>query len=85
MFLRFGCLFVFVSMYYVDLPSFPVLAKWPYVVGALCGPLAQFPQSPAPGIPGVSLVWVVCALLLQLSLDIVEWSMGGIDSKTDWL
>lgn len=42
--------------------------EWPYVEGILWDTVAQSPCSPELGALGVSPVWVVCALRLQLNL-----------------
>lgn len=72
---------IFVSMYKVNLLHFPVLAGWLDVVDALWVSAAQSPKSPAPGAPGVSPVWDVCALLLCKNLDcywhISRWDIGS--------
>ena len=61
--LNFGCFFVFISMYYIDLLWFLVFVRLLYVVGVLWGPVVQFPWSPDLGAPGMSLVSVLWALL----------------------
>lgn len=37
------------------------------------------------GAPGVSPVWVVCALLCSWASVTVGMSVGGIDCQADWL
>lgn len=69
---------LFVSMYQVEKLLSPGLIEWTYVVGVLT-PVVQSPWSPAPGAPGVCLVWVVCILLLQLSLNYCCMSVEGTD------
>lgn len=47
--------------------------------------LWQSPSSPVLGAPGVSPVWVVCALLCSWASVAVVMSMDGIDCQADWL
>lgn len=62
-----------------------VLTEWPYVECVLWVPVAQSPMSPEWSAPGASPVWVVCALLLQLSLVAVGMSVGGFDPEASYL
>ena len=65
----------------MELLHLPVLAEWSYIVGVLRGPVAQSHCYPKLGTSGVSIVFVVCALLFYRALTAVGISVGG----TDWL
>lgn len=63
LFSRFCCLSV--HFYVLDRSAMPPsLGWWLYVVDALCGPVVHSPWSPVPDALGISLMWVVGALML---------------------
>ena len=64
-----GYLFIFVSVYWVDLLCLPVLEWRPYVVCVLWGLEVQYSWSPDVGAPRMPLLWVIWTLLFWLSLD----------------
>lgn len=61
---HFGCFSVFVFRYYIGLLCLPELVEWTYIVGILWSPVVQVFLVSRAGLPGLSLVWALCALLL---------------------
>lgn len=66
------------------MPHLLVLTEWPYVEGALWGPVIQSPWSLELGALGMSLLWVVCDHLLYLALS-CYWHIGGWGRPSCWL
>lgn len=81
--LFFHCLSVCVSMYYVDLLILLILAALAHITGVLCVGWYNLPGHRSQEFQ--KLVWVVCALLLYLSLIAVGASVCGMDAQDDWL
>ena len=75
---HFDCLFVFVSMYHIDLLWLTVFMGWPYVVGVLWGPVVQSPDH---------LSWVLqeCPLCGLCGPFCYNWVLIAIGSFIHWI
>ena len=83
--LHFGYLFVFVSMFWVELLCLPILVGWPLRRGVLWGPVVEFPWLPELGAHECPLGVLHAPSCCNCVLICIDLFVHGIAPQIGWL
>lgn len=86
---HFVCLFLFVSMYYINLLYLPVMVGWPCIIGVLWGSVCSLPSYLSLVLQGCSLCRFVCPPVVVKPWLLLAHPLVGLTLKLtgceDWL